>query len=640
MAGEIKELLKFMQLGARLDLKAYAVSSILGLTGTNEGIKLIIENPEFLISLLTLLNDNNEVISKESALSLVNISANEDSISPLLELDLEEKSKIAIQRKPQNIIKTVLGFILDKESHIADPCCMILSNLSRPSRYTDKVIELMQKTDITFDILINAFTKKKYNNKGANLHYLGPVLSNLSQSSSVRRYILDREKCVIQRLLPFTEYNGSHIRRGGVIGTLRNCCFDTEFHEWLLSEDVDILPRLLLPLAGNTEYDEEDNDKLPLELQYLSEDKKREEDPDIRCMLLEAITQLCAKRDNRKFIRNKNTYVILRELHKWESDDKALLACENLVDILIRTEEEIGKDNLKEMEIPDDLQEEFKKIDASSIPFQSTERRCIKRWVAPTLRELQRRRDRIGPPKPEPRSTYLEWNYNAEIFAFGKRLGEEFKEDVLRRALTHRSYTKSQEDKDGIQIDDNSVFIEKGYNIISSFLKQQFKEKYPHIIVNVLHDHLMTTEMLAYVASHIGLRDIVLCSDFPVEDTTMANTFASIVAALEISSGKERAEKFVKDILVAQLNGRDIYDVWKLDDAFGYLKFMLKDRDIEPRLCNESGVTTVLANYQVGLYSNKELLGIGFGETIDIAKHTAALDAIQRIYNKHNPSSL
>ncbi|KRT79666.1 hypothetical protein AMK59_8799, partial [Oryctes borbonicus] len=141
--------------------------------------------------------------------------------------------------------------------------------------------------------------------------------------------------------------------------------------------------------------------------------------------------------------------------------------------------------------------------------------------------------------------------------------------------------------------------------------------------------HLMTTEMLSHVASHIGLRDIVLCSDFPVEDITLANTFASIVTALEVSSGKERARKFVKDILVAQLTGKDIYDLWKVDDAFGYLKLVLKDKDIEPRLCNQSGVSTILTNYQVGLYSNKELLGIGFGETVDIAKHTAALDAIQ-----------
>lgn len=51
---------------------------------------------------------------------------------------------------------------------------------------------------------------------------------------------------------------------------------------------------------------------------------------------METLTQLCAKRVNREFIRSKNAYIILRELHKWEKDKKALMACENLVDILIR----------------------------------------------------------------------------------------------------------------------------------------------------------------------------------------------------------------------------------------------------------------------------------------------------------------
>lgn len=71
-----------------------------------------------------------------------------------------------------------------------------------------------------------------------------------------------------------------------MLGTLKNCCFDSEYHEWLLSDDVDILPRLLLPLAGPEEFDDEDNEKLPADLQYLSEDKKREDDPDIRFVLL------------------------------------------------------------------------------------------------------------------------------------------------------------------------------------------------------------------------------------------------------------------------------------------------------------------------------------------------------------------
>lgn len=65
-----------------------------------------------------------------------------------------------------------------------------------------------------------------------------------------------------------------------------------EHHDWLLSEDINILPNLVLPLAGPEVLEDDENDKLPIELQYLTEDKTREEDPEIRKMLIEAITQV------------------------------------------------------------------------------------------------------------------------------------------------------------------------------------------------------------------------------------------------------------------------------------------------------------------------------------------------------------
>lgn len=66
----------------------------------------------------------------------------------------------------------------------------------------------------------------------------------------------------------------------------------SEYHEWLLGDKVDMLPRLLLPLAGPEEFDDEDMDRLPDELQYLPADKERESDPEIRKMLLEALLQV------------------------------------------------------------------------------------------------------------------------------------------------------------------------------------------------------------------------------------------------------------------------------------------------------------------------------------------------------------
>lgn len=102
--------------------------------------------------------------------------------------------------------------------------------------------------------------------------------------------------------------------------------------------------------------------------------------------------------------------------------------------------------------------------------------------------------------------------------------------------------------------------------------------------------------------------------EFPVEDATLANTFKSVVAALLRSSDENRTKLFIKDILFVQLVDKDVYEVWDPQNPYEHLSTVLKERgitEIEPRLCNQSATNTILANYQVGLYSNKKLLGIG-----------------------------
>lgn len=66
----------------------------------------------------------------------------------------------------------------------------------------------------------------------------------------------------------------------------------TASHAWLLGEDIEVAGRLLLPLAGPDTFTEEENDSLPLDLQYLPDDKTREPDPEIRKLLLEALMQV------------------------------------------------------------------------------------------------------------------------------------------------------------------------------------------------------------------------------------------------------------------------------------------------------------------------------------------------------------
>ena len=140
--------------------------------------------------------------------------------------------------------------------------------------------------------------------------------------------------------------------------------------------------------------------------------------------------------------------------------------------------------------------------------------------MAPTLNELYTRRLKVGPEPPQPRSTFLEWNYEAEVFAFGKRLGEDFDKNILKQALTHRSFVIAEEEKakqKGVQLEElasNRSLIKEGDKIVSDFLKEEFKE-HPDDVAEALHDYLTSVDMLAHVASHMGLRDIILTSVSP-----------------------------------------------------------------------------------------------------------------------------
>lgn len=115
----------------------------------------------------------------------------------------------------------------------------------------------------------------------------------------------------------------------------------------------------------------------------------------------------------------------------------------------------------------------------------------------------------------------------------------------------------------------------------------------------------------------------VTLQDFPVEEVTLATTLKAVVGALAESSGEDRAREFVCDFILTQLAGRDVNEFWEVKDPITTLTDILK-RDgrgePEPRIINESGRNTVLATYQVAVYSDKEFLGIGKFNCVIVGK--------------------
>ena len=107
----------------------------------------------------------------------------------------------------------------------------------------------------------------------------------------------------------------------------------------LSSTGIDILPYILLPLAGPEEFAESENDQLLEELQYLGEDKKREADKEIMKTHLETLLLLTSTREGRDELREKGVYLIVREVHLAVEDEGVREGCERLVQVLMRDEE-------------------------------------------------------------------------------------------------------------------------------------------------------------------------------------------------------------------------------------------------------------------------------------------------------------
>uniref|UniRef100_A0A1B0DLK7 Large ribosomal subunit protein mL44 n=1 Tax=Phlebotomus papatasi TaxID=29031 RepID=A0A1B0DLK7_PHLPP len=264
--------------------------------------------------------------------------------------------------------------------------------------------------------------------------------------------------------------------------------------------------------------------------------------------------------------------------------------------------------------------------------------RDVKRWVSPTLKELRRRRQKVGPEPLRPRSSHLEWNYKAEVFAFGSRLNEKFDEKLLRQAFTHRSYIIQEElkqkevgiEQPDVALLDNREMVQVGEELIAKYLDQYVEAFLPKVPLDgriAVRKYLMSEENLAHISSYIGTKDLILSAEFPVTQSTLSDTFKAVVAALE-ATDSERANLF--------LNQKDLDEIWVVQNPLQYLQDYCSRNnlgEVEPRLIGECGKNTILAAYHVGIYCNRKLLGTGFGENVDIAIEEAAKDSLRDIFN-------
>ncbi|XP_052543144.1 39S ribosomal protein L44, mitochondrial [Tympanuchus pallidicinctus] len=272
----------------------------------------------------------------------------------------------------------------------------------------------------------------------------------------------------------------------------------------------------------------------------------------------------------------------------------------------------------------------------------SAPRREKKRWLRAYL-EQQRLR-----AAPRRRSEQPGWDYHAEIQAFGHRLQENFSLDLLKTAFVNSCYIKSEEakrrdlgvDQDAVALNlrDNAELSARGMSFSHSYLTRSFQAAHPDLPapgVAALVAFLTGRQLVSHVARNLALPDLALCAQFPAPPAVLHATFFAVVGALLGSSGPERAGLFVRDFLIPQLIGKDLFEIWEVVNPMGLLVEELAKRNIsapEPRITRQLGVNTVLPLYFIGLYCDKKIIAEGPGETLLAAEEEAARVALRKLY--------
>lgn len=340
MPSQLEELVTFLH-SPQPAIVQIALGNLVGYSQGPSREAFFYGNFEAIKDLKKIASGKNDLMVNQAATILVNLCEN-----------LKVRNLI-VEDKPflQNIVSTICKV----GNPNADLMTILLTNLAKSDSIIDvfglKVEhdaenEKVFKSTHAMDCLMDCFVKghDRTLNKYAEYDYLSYFFADISRLIQGRTYFVTEQAydnvIPLSKILVFTEKYNSKIRREGVASTLKNSLFDTKAHMDLLDENsINLLPYLLLPIAGPEELDEDEMFKLPEELQLLPNDKKREPVSGIICTHLESILLLCSTREVREYLRQKSVYPIIRELHKAVDDEDVQALCDRIVQMLMRDEE-------------------------------------------------------------------------------------------------------------------------------------------------------------------------------------------------------------------------------------------------------------------------------------------------------------
>lgn len=322
MATELDELIGFLS-SSSIQVKKAAADIVQGLTGTEEGIQSLASRADLLSGPLLCLLPCEWGLAQPAAEALVNLSPEPQLAEAVIQAGGIEKAMELVGRPGQGVNRLLI---------------LLLVNLTQLELGAKRLLQEAEKTQGIFVCkLVRLFTKPS-EEEGSEDQYehVASVLMNITRLESGRKLLLDTKKGFLKQVLPQVD-SKNIVRRKGVAGTVRNCCFEAECElPSLLFASQFLWPALLLPLAGRQVYSKEDTSKMPPELAgFLSHEREAEIDPQIRIEAADALYLISLHEGGRRALWAVNGPRILQVGYESEEDTRVIEAYERLGSLLI-----------------------------------------------------------------------------------------------------------------------------------------------------------------------------------------------------------------------------------------------------------------------------------------------------------------
>lgn len=308
------ELIGFLEDG-REEVRLSAATTVAGLTGSVDGIKMLLTKSQSLFPvLLKMLHDQSDKVAEQVYATLVNLSLDEAACKILLGFGVVERV--------MEILRNSRANEAGGGGRNVSLTAKLLSNLTLHEDAVDKLLQKgkgpLEGFFVTWIVQATVCADVETQNEK---EYFAAVLTNISQDEVGRRVLFDSDSANLKVLNgELGKKNQSALRRESLCKVVRNvfmgCSKDDKVEEVVESGSIDTCVGLLSSCVGKKEEEQE--------LSVLC-----------RQALLEGVLCLAGEEKSRSVLWKQKVPDILQKLYEQETNEQLNEILERCADVFI-----------------------------------------------------------------------------------------------------------------------------------------------------------------------------------------------------------------------------------------------------------------------------------------------------------------